>query len=287
MSDTLLSTTSPTLTRTPSLDDDDDKRMALDRSSSTTATNQSTTRSVAIATPGPFATTTTATALPGSSCSASSVPSTTATPGDKKARHPATMIELVAKDQASADDKILVPYSIAALSYTVHKALDEDLQCNIVHLNQIDRGQLVLVVYWLNLYKDGTAPMTPRKPVRKDEKDAEIFASDYERLKSFFRQIPTMAVLYSLINAANYLDIQPLLHQLCAVIGRRLKEKLDINMVKSQLDKNAIPFPDLVTSAAVSSTSSSSSFSTSSTSSTSSVSTTAPTSVERKEEKRS
>lgn len=110
----------------------------------------------------------------------------------------------------------------ALLSKVVKTALESDQNCEEVPIPGVNSDILKLIVDYMN-HHNGTTPKEPEKPLRsivisewcKDTYDAKLM----EKVVANNQQ------LYDLILAANYMDMQSLLHTSCAAVASKIKGK--------------------------------------------------------------
>lgn len=154
-------------------------------------------------------------------------------------------ITLVSKE----GDAFKVPVDDASISVLIRSSLENDKTCESIRL-LVEGKTLAKVVEYMDHHKGKEAPNV-EKPLRdksmskvcKDLWDAEfIDAVGYDR-----------SLLYSVILAANYLDIKGLLHLGCAKVASLAKGE-PVDKIKEILDPNRVdPSPSSSSSSAAAS----------------------------------
>lgn len=129
--------------------------------------------------------------------------------------------------------KFTINREYAKLSNVIKTTIEEDPNTTEIPFPSIQSNILQKVVEFLEHHK-GEAPAIPEKPVRS--KNMKEITTEW--CANFTNEIAVnRETFYSLISAANYLDIQSLLHICCAKVATIIKGE-PVDKIKSVLLNN-------------------------------------------------
>lgn len=142
---------------------------------------------------------------------------------------PDTDVILVAKD----GKEIAVNRRYAALSTLVYSALEGDLKVEKINVPQVSGATLASIVAFMNQHK-GVEAKVPEKPLR-----SKVMADLIEKWDADFIDGvgKSVADLYALILAANFMDIKSLLAISTAKVAALIKGQ-PLEKIKATLDPN-------------------------------------------------
>lgn len=134
-------------------------------------------------------------------------------------------ITLISKNNVAVE----VDRKASLLSKLIKTSLESDVEAKEVPIPAVDENTLKLIVTYMEHHKDNEsdAPEAPLKSkknenIHKDEFDLKFFGKYITKEDDKERKIKNRE-LYDLILAANYMDMNKMLHKGCATVAANIK----------------------------------------------------------------